>query len=485
MPLRTRIAIPLLLLAATCLLPRPLTAADETASRPNILLLLADNWAWPHASIYGDQSVETPTFDRLAREGVLFTHAFCQVPTCSPARAVLLTGQASHRLEDAANLWGRFPEDLATYPAILQTAGYVTGHTGKGWGPGKYHGEHHKRRNPAGPPYKSFDEFIDQVPDDQPFCFWFGSHDPHQPWTRGDDYRDNLNADEVHVPAYLPDHPVVRETIVDYYAEVQRFDHESNQVLERLRETGRLENTLVVMVGDNGWQTPRGLANVYDAGTHVPMVVHWPSRVPGGQTRDQFISFEDFAPTFLSAAGLPVPESMTGRSILPLITSSNIQDVDWRDAVFLERERHANVRAGDRSYPVRAVRTKDYLYVRNLAPDLWPAGDPQLHHAVGPFGDVDNTPFKELILSHREEPEMRRFFELGFAKRPAEELYVQESDPDQVHNVAGDPQYAPVIDELSKRLDRWMRETDDPRSENVADPSFDRYPYYGRGATKK
>jgi len=456
-------------------------SVGDTPRRPNILLLLADNWAWPHAGICGDKSVKTPTFDRLAREGVLFTHAFCQVPSCSPARAVLLTGQASHRLEDAASLWGKFPESLATYPALLKEAGYVTGYTIKGWGPGLFRGKRHKQLNPAGESFESFHEFLTQVPEDKPFCFWFGSHDPHQPWDRGADFRGDLDAAKVHVPAYLPDHPVVRKTIVDYYAEVQRFDYESHEILELLRSKRQLDNTVVVMVGDNGWQTPRGLANVYDAGTRVPMAVRWPGHVASGQTCDEFISFEDFAPTFLSAAGLPIPDVMTGRSFLPLVGASGSNDLVWRDAIFLERERHANVRAGDRSYPCRAVRTKQYLYVRNLAPELWPAGDPQTHHAVGPFGDVDNTPFKELILSNRDEPAMRRFFELGFGKRPAEELYALESDPDQIHNVAAEAKYAPVIAKLSKKLAEWMHETEDPRSRNAADPRFDQYPYYGRG----
>jgi len=458
-------------------------SANDAPQQPNILLLLADNWAWPHAGICGDKSVKTPTFDQLARDGALFTHAFCQVPSCSPARAVLLTGQASHRLEDAASLWGRFPESLATYPALLEEAGYVTGYTIKGWGPGMYRGKRHKKLNPAGQSFASFKEFHSQIPEGQPFCFWFGSHDPHQPWDRGADYRGQLDASKVHVPTYLPDHPVVRETIVDYYAEVQRFDYESGEILKQLRESGQLDNTLVVMVGDNGWQTPRGLANVYDAGTRVPMAVRWPGHVAKDQMCDEFISFEDFAPTFLAAGGVPVRDEMTGRSFLPLVAAKGVRS-DWRDAVFLERERHANVRSGDRSYPCRAVRTKDFLYVRNLAPDLWPAGDPEVHQSVGPFGDVDNTPFKELILSNRHQPEMRPFFELGFGKRPAEELYDLRSDPEQIRNVAGDPKHAATISALKRKLHDWMRETDDPRSREESSRQFDEYPYYGRAVAK-
>ena len=457
-------------------------AAEPVESRPNILLLLADNWAWPHASICGDKSVKTPSFDRLAREGVMFTHAFCQVPSCSPARAVLLTGQVSHRLQDAASLWGKFPETIPTYTDQLSKAGYQTAYTIKGWGPGIFHGEHHKKRNPAGSFHASFKEFYAKRSKDKPFCFWFGSHDPHQPWTRGDDFRGDLDPQQVHVPGYLPDHPVVRETIVDYYAEVQRFDHEAGEIIEFLRREGQLDNTLVIMVGDNGWQTPRGLANVYDAGTRVPMAVRWPKNIKAGQKRDEFISFEDFAPTFLAAAGLSAPEVMTGRDFMPLLSKQTKTKPAWRESIFLERERHANARQGDRGYPCRAIRTSDFLLVRNLTPDAWPAGDPQLYFAVGPFGDIDNTPFKELILENRSKPAFQQFFELGFAKRPALELYELESDPDQVHNVADDPKYATIIKKLSAELNSWMKATDDPRFENPTNAPFDSYPYFGQPA---
>ncbi|MFP6739582.1 MAG: sulfatase-like hydrolase/transferase, partial [Planctomycetota bacterium] len=150
-------------------------------TRPNILLLLADNWAWPHASACGDKSVSTPTFDRIAKNGVHFRSTFCQVPSCSAARAVLLTGQAMHRLGEAANLWGRFPAQLKAYPQILEKNGYTTGYTIKGWGPGFYKGKKNSSTNPAGKKYESFAAFLKKAPAEKPFCFWFGSHDPHQP----------------------------------------------------------------------------------------------------------------------------------------------------------------------------------------------------------------------------------------------------------------------------------------------------------------
>lgn len=460
-----------------------ITPKSPTQTQPNILLLIADNWAWPHAGACGDRSVKTPNFDRLAQRGVLFTHTFCQVPSCSAARAVLLTGQASHRLEDAANLWGLFPEHLNTYPDILRKHGYATGYMIKGWGPGIYRGAKHTRLNPAGTAYQSFDAFLKQVPAGKPFCFWFGSHDPHQPWNRGDDFRGNLDPNQVEVPPYVPDHPVTRQAITDYYAEVQRFDHECGQMLKLLRQRGQLDNTLIIMLGDNGWQLPRGLANVYDAGTRVPMAIEWPARIKGGQILDSLISFEDVAPTLLAAAGIAPPAEMTGRNFLPL--AIGVGNVSWRDALFLERERHANVRAGHQSYPCRAVRTDTFLYVRNLTPELWPAGDPEWHWAVGPYGDLDNTPIKQLILEGKNRAEFKPFFQLGFAKRPAEELYDLQQDPHQLVNVADQAKYTDIKNELSGNLDAWMKTTDDPRAVDPRDPRFDRYPYFGQAARTK
>jgi arylsulfatase A-like enzyme len=179
-----------------------------------------------------------------------------------------------------------------------------------------------------------------------------------------------------------------------------------NELLDLLKKTGRLDNTMVVLTGDNGWPFPRCKANLYDGGTRQPLAVWWPARVKAGQVSDDFISLMDLAPTFLEAAGLKPPPEMTGRSILGLMTGE--EKPGSRPTVLLERERHANVRAGDVGYPMRAIRTRDYLYIRNLWPARWPSGDPQAHKdPYRPFGDCDDGPTKNYILEHRDEPAMR------------------------------------------------------------------------------
>src|SRR5579862_8796330 len=185
-------------------------------SRPNILFLLADDWSWPHAGIYGDRAVKTPNFDRLAGEGILFSHTFSASPTCTASRAAILTGQAIHRLEDSANLHSTLSSRFKTYPDLLEDHGYSVGLWGKGWGPGNIK-PGGRTRNPAGPDVRSFGDFLSNVPQGKPFCFWFGSHDPHRPYEKGTGAGSGMKIESVDVPPYLPDAPETRGDICDYY----------------------------------------------------------------------------------------------------------------------------------------------------------------------------------------------------------------------------------------------------------------------------
>jgi arylsulfatase A-like enzyme len=458
--------------------------------RPNIVLAIADDWSYPHASVYGDPTVSTPTFDRVAREGIRFTHAFTAAPSCTPSRAALLTGQAVHRLEEGGNLHGFLPKRFDVYPDLLEQAGYVVGYSGKGWGPGRFE-PGGRGRNPAGPQFKNFDDFIQQRPG-RPFLFWFGSNDPHRPYEAGAGVRSGLKLDSVKVPPFLPDTPEVRGDLLDYYFEIQRFDRDVGRIVATLERLGELDNTLIIVTSDNGMPFPRGKATVYDAGARMPLAMRPPSPRFGvtgparGLIVDELVSHTDLAPTILEAAGLNVPATMTGLGLLPLLGGLPGRSSDQeatraraaRDRVFIERERHAHVRSGNLSYPVRAIRTKDYLYVRNFRADRWPAGDPQLVFSVGPFGDIDGGPTKSLLIDRQDDQAIVRYFRLATAKRPAEELYVLRTDPHQLDNVAGRPMYADAQRRLRQQLEAWLRETGDPRATND-DDRWDRFPYYG------
>jgi N-sulfoglucosamine sulfohydrolase len=449
--------------------------AQTPPKQPNILLAIADDWSWPHAGAYGDPTVKTPVFDRAAREGVLFTRAFAAAPSCTPSRAALLTGRYPHQLEEGGVLHGFLPARFPVYTDLLERAGYYVGFTRKGWGPGRFEAGG-RTRNPAGPAFRDFDAFLRGRRAGQPFVFWFGSQDPHRPYVEGSGPAAGIDPASIRVSAFLPDTPEVRRDLADYFFEVQRFDRELGDILERLRTLGELDNTLVVITADNGMPFPRAKANVYDAGTHVPLAMRWPGRAKPGLVAGAFVSLSDLAPTFLDAAGVTPPDSMNGRSILALAAGGAAHD---RDKVFLERERHAHVRSGNLSYPVRAVRTGDWLYIRNLRPDRWPAGDPEMVFSVGPYGDIDGGLSKTQMLERRHDPSIARFFELATARRPAEELYDLRTDPDQLRNVADHAGHRAAKARLRRTLDDWMRTTGDPRA-TTDDDRWDRYPYYGQ-----
>jgi arylsulfatase A-like enzyme len=462
-------------LVLTALLCGLLVAPAVADQRPNILFCVADDWSWPHAGCYGDRVVKTPNFDHVASDGMLFSHVFCVAPLCTPSRAAMLTGRYPHQLEEGANLWGILPARYVTFPDQLEKAGYVIGMTGKGWGPGSLDCSG-RTRNPAGPAFPSFDAFLKDAPADRPFFFWFGSHRPHRPYQRGSGQKAGLSAAAVTVPPIWPDRQEVRDDILDYYAAVQDFDGEVGQALKALDASGRAVNTLLIVTSDNGWPFPRCKANLYDGGTRMPLAVRWPGHVKRGSHFDDLVSQIDFAPTALDAAGLSATPEHAGRSLIPRLASAGAANAQ---PIFVERERHANVRRGDLSYPSRAIRTSRFLYIRNFRSDRWPAGDPERYFAVGRFGDCDPSPTKDAILDPRDEPAVKPLYGLAFAKRPAEELYDVMADLDQRTNFANRPEFAATLAELRSALDGWMKRTADPRLD-PKDDRFDKFRYFGQ-----
>jgi len=492
------------IVSIACLLASRLLA-DEIAGRPadrerrpNILLAIADDWSWPHASAYGCRFVDTPAFDRVAREGVLFTRGYCASPGCSPSRAALLTGKNTWQLEQAGTHDSSFPAELQVYPDRLESAGYWVGYTGKGWGPGNWKVSG-RTRNPAGPVYNdhtdtppnggisnqdyaaNFKEFLAKRPKDRPFCFWYGGHEPHRKYTKGSGVAAGKKTGNADVPPFLPDTPEIRGDLLDYAFEVEWFDRHLGEMLAMLDEMGELDNTIVVVTGDNGMPFPRAKANDYEYGTHVPLAIRWPARVKGGRVVDDLVGFVDLAPTFLDAAGAAGVSGMAGKSLLGLLTSGRQGRVDpSRDRVFMARERHSSSRMNNLGYPMRAIRTGDYLYVRNFTPDRWPAGDPR---GVGddPFGyyDIDDSPSKSFVIEHRDSAEFARFFHLAVDKRPDEELYEVKSDPATIDNLANRPEYAGVAARLRTELEDYLRLTKDPRMLGTGDV-YESYPKYSR-----
>jgi arylsulfatase A-like enzyme len=440
-------------------------SADQKGKieKPNFLLLMSDNQSWNHLGCYGDQVVVSPTIDKLASEGVRFTHAFCGAPSCTPARAAMLTGQDIWRLEEGANLWGILPSKFRVFTDILAEGGYQVGMEGKGWGPGNYV-DGGWNQNPGGKKYDTFEDFCDEIDQDRPFFYWFSSRDPHRPYAADENFKDSARLDDVTVPPYLPDNEEVRKDILDYYAEIRRFDSDVSSYVNLLGEHGLKQNTMIVVCSDNGWQMPRGLANLYDFGTRIPLIFVMPEKITGNRVVDDFVSLNDLAPTFLELAGLPVPKEMTAISVATILSSDKSGIIEkQRDFITSARERHAYVRSGGDGYGGRCIRTRDFLYIRNYDFERWPAGDPPL------FGDVDAhmlhypCPTKIFMLQNRDEKVFSEYFQLAFDKRPYEELYDLKVDPYQLHNVATLDTYASAKQMLSEKLDNYLIETNDPR----------------------
>lgn len=445
--------------------------------KPNILVLMSDNHYYEHLGCYGDNVIKTPNIDRIAMEGVRFINAYCASPSCTPARGAMLTGQEIWRLGEGANLWSTLPDSLITYQEVLEEAGYFAGHDRKGWGPGNYEAGG-RNKNPAGTTYKNFREFLDKNTENKPWSYFLSSRKPHRPFKYGAAEKAGLNIDSVKVPPYLPDSREVRSDICDYYNEIMNFDKQVKEAMDLLKEKGISENTLVVVCADNGWMMPRGLANLYDFGTKVPMIISWPGKIKANRIVNDFVSLNDLAPTFLEFAGESVPVNMTAKSLKNILMSEQQGRIEEeRNRVFIARERHALVRRNGLGYPGRAIRTDDFLYIRNYEPDRWPAGDPPL------FGDIDahmlqyESPTKEYMMIHKDDPEVKKLYEQAFLKRPEEELFDLKKDPYQMNNVAYLEEYQDIKVRLAAQLREYLMETNDPR-ETGGEIMWDNQKYY-------
>ncbi|NND09343.1 MAG: sulfatase [Saprospiraceae bacterium] len=444
---------------------------------PNFLVLLSDNHYYEHLSCYGDAVVRTPHIDSIAEKGVRFTQAFCASPSCTPARAAMLTGQDIWRLGQGANLWSTLADDIPTYTDLLEGHGYLVGHDRKGWGPGNFKAGG-RTRNPAGHTFKDFATFLEEGMGERPWSYLLSSRNPHRPFEYGKGVDSGMDLSKVRVPPYLPDDSIVRADICDYYYQIQAFDVEVGEALALLRDAGQLERTIIIICGDNGWMMPRGLANLYDFGTRVPLVISWPAQFPARRVVTDLVSLNDIAPMILQVAGVSIPEEMNARSLLPLLTSQQQGKTSFsRSFLVMARERHAICRQGGLGYPGRAIRTDSFLYIENLFPDRWPAGDPPL------FGDIDlhmlqgKSPTKEYMMLNKDDPKVRPLYELAFMKRPLAELYNLKKDPFQMKNVAASPTYSNVKRRLKEQLWNYLQETKDPRALGKS-VTWDTQPYY-------
>ena len=520
----------LLLLAGTAL------AGDGTAPRWNILFVLADDWgryAGCYRGLDGRPTltdvVRTPAIDRLAREGALFRNAFVNSPSCTPCRSGLFSGRHFFNCGRGAILEGAvWDETIPSFPLELERAGYRIGKTFKIWSPGTptdapFDGQRHAFEKAGWKPNQfsaaatklvaagstpaaaraailaqvraNFDAFLAAGPTAGPWLYCFGPGTTHRAWVKGSGralWGIDPDALRGRLPKFLPDVPVVREDVADYLGEVQAVDASIGMLVERLEETGQLERTLIVVTGDHGMPgVPAGKCELHDHGIAVALVARVPGGTPG-RIIDDFVMLPDLAPTFLAVGGVPPPEGIAGGSLLPILQSAASGQIEpGRTSVITGRERHvAAAREGNLPYPTRGLRTRDFLYIRNFAPERWPMGSPTGPAAAGgnetdphavetdtfvAYADMDASPTKAWLVGHRDDPEWRWLHDFAFGRRPAEELYDLRTDPDQVNNVAEDPAYADVKASLAARLRESLVQAGDPRIGD--DVPFDKPPF--------
>jgi N-sulfoglucosamine sulfohydrolase len=430
----------------------------RAAQRRNVVLLVADDLGL-QLGCYGDQKARTPNLDALAREGVRFRHAFACVSSCSPSRSTLYTGLHTHTsgqygLAHAGHNFHTRP-NVQSLPTYLNQAGYRTGIIGKvhvlprSVYPFQVEGVRVNPRNVAAMAEQAR-TFI-QDSKDKPFALVVGYTDPHRA-ARG--FANNVKVpgwtpakfgpNDVTLPYHLPDTPEARADLAEYYQSVNRLDHGIGLIRKLLKDTGHDKDTLVIFLSDNGIPFPGAKTTVYDAGIHLPLIVHSPAQKKRGLVNNALVSWIDVLPTILDWADVKAPPRLQGRSFLPILEEESPKG--WGE-VFASHQFHEVTMY----YPMRAIRTRTHKYIRNLA-----------HKLDYPFAsDLYNSPTWQGVLKRKEKKLGQRTV-AQFLHRPAEELYELANDPHELRNLAGDSRHAATLAELRKRLRAWQEKTNDP-----------------------
>ncbi len=493
------------------------------ADRPNILLLFADDLG-RYASAYADPQqpspndiIKTPVFDQVAEAGVRFDHAFVSAPSCTPSRGALYTGRHFFRNGSFSQLHSRWQkgtpdpsEKIVGMPATLGKVGYHIGWSHKWHIPERLIGGKQNHYGKAGNRISTYSQQVTKKPDSkdeileavrenfrsfladrkagQPFFYSFNPTNTHRTWVQGSGKELwGLDPDKLKgkLPPFLPNNDIVREDFADYLGEAMAFDAACGVILDELKAIGEEDNTLVVISGDHGIPGfPRGKCNVHDFGSRVLLAMRWPGKIKKERVIGTPVSLIDLAPTFLAAAGTESPDNPDGENLLPVLGGAC--EGNLRGWALIGREVHVgSAREGFLPYPVRALRTADFLYVRNFKPDRWPMGDPKMADDENPdfdqidkntraaYADIDASPTKTWLIRNQDADGLELVLREAWEKRPAEELYHLGFDPDQIENVADDPARAADLERLRKQLMTELEKGKDPRLTDA----FDRPPY--------
>lgn len=469
--------------------------SQNNTEHPNILFIIADDASYHHFSANGCRWTNTPAFDRIAEEGLLFNQCYTSNAKSAPSRACILTGKHFFQMGAATNHNPYFPSDLNVFTESLTSNGYKVGYTGKGWAPGKVEKKEGKERSLTGKQYNkhktqppttginrvdyamNFIDFLDETPENQPWFFWFGCFEPHRPYEYGSGAKlSGKNTDTIpKIPLFWPDNDTVRNDMLDYGFEIEYFDNQISKFLAELEKRNMLENTLIIVTADNGMPFPRCKGNNYEYSHHMPLAIMWKDKIikPGREIND-IVNFMDFAPTILEVAGVKqdkILEQLSGRSLTEYFNGKSESKSKQRKYTLIGRERHDYGRPGNQGYPIRGIIKDNFLYICNLKPELLPGGNPETG-----YSDCDGSPTKTLILNMKRSEANSQYYKMNFDYRPEEELYDLSSDKECIINLSENTKYKELKKELRDLLLYELKKNEDPRIMGNGDV-FDKYPY--------
>lgn len=456
----------------------------QSKKKPNILFCIADDATWKHMSAYGSSFVNTPSFDRVAKEGLLFQNAYTPNAKCGPSRSIVLTGRNTWQLEEAANHLAYFPTKFKTLPEALSEQGYHVGFTGKGWAPGTALNEDGSKRQllvkaynkkKTNPPTKwinkvdyasNFRSFLESKTDDRPFYFWYGGHEPHRKYEYGSGIRigNKKLSDLDSIFPYWPQSELVKNDVLDYAFELEYFDKQLGKMLKILEEKDELDNTIIVVTSDNGMPFPRIKGLSYEHSNHLPLAIMWKNGIqnPGRKIMD-YVSFIDFAATIVDISDFNDKQlkmhSIQGKSLQPFFVSNQEDLIEpEKDYVLLGQERHDVGRPNDVGYPVRGIVKDGFMYLINFENDRWPAGNPETGYT-----NTDGSPTKTEILNLKRSGKNTKYWQLNFGKHPKEELFKVDEDENCLNNLADNLEFKNIKEELHQLLIAELKKQKDPR----------------------
>lgn len=461
-----RISFVLLAVFATQLFASSILAAD----RPNLLVFIADDVSWNDFGCYGNASARTPNIDRIAASGRKFNQAFLTASSCSPSRCSIITGRYPHNNGKAAELHLPLPAHLPWFPEVLRDAGYYTALSGKNhmskagakvtaW---DFVSQRAGRKPGNSGGHGDWVNVVENRPKDKPFFFWFASMDAHRGWDSDREWDETAygpknRAEDVVLPPFLIDDLGTREDLASYYNEVTRFDHFIGRVEQTLKNQNAWEDTLILILADNGRPFNRAKTRLHDSGMKTAMVAHWPAGLQSaGKSTQSLVSVIDIAPTFLEVAGIEAPESMQGVSFRKILEDPSVKTRAW---AFSEHNWHDYEAHG------RSVRDGSFLLIRNSRPYLMQPGP----------ADALRSPTYEALKVARDANKLTPAqADVFLVPRPVIELYDTRSDPFQLTNLAGRKEFADQEQKLVALLDRWGEETHDSVPKRISADRFDK-----------